>query len=624
MKTWKQLLDDVSTDTALEPAVQALIAEAREVAAQPIVRRIYRYEDIGKYRSVLDRRAVPFEPEIQETFALSMSDLFSNRTVTEEIPLLAAAYLLSGEEIFKTRLLEQLEEVATWLPLQRPGWSCFQKGLRLPPDGKDGNWLATGLGVRAIGDVLEILLGEDIPEALRRQLEDLLEEEIASVVDDWETQRPWFVNEDNPVTNQWVLPTEGLIRACLVLGTERFPDAYELGVQNLLRALSAHGAAGEFEEGISYASFTVTSMLHAARAMALYGDQRALDHPFLSRFAEWTAQHLQPGRFVINCFDGQKVSPAPRDDMFFRSLLSLLVVCTANPVASWALYEQFDGPTNDLVGLATRTLPIAGAEAIPATYAVYERAPRVNWRDDWSDGASGVWVRGGHELDQHDHADRGHVNLIVEGKPILIEAGTPRYHNPDMDRLYSSGVGHNVLQLGTAMPEPTPGKWLPPVPGWQRFNSLPSRYQGSVALLSVRALNAAGGKVSVDVSRCYEDLERWDRAMAWDAQTMVVEDDVRLPGDQRQVVLFRWHLGTEGEVDIRGDGTQFIAVWPDAEIRIEASVPIVVTQTQLPDCTLVKTPQEGEPDHLHTCLVVRTVEKVDEIHLKTQIAPYPG
>lgn len=624
MKTWKQLLDDASADAALEADVQALIAEAREIAAQPIVRRVYRYEDIGKYRSVLDRRAVPFEPEIQETFALSMSDLFSNRTVAEEMPLLAAAYLLSGEEAFRTRMLEQLEEVATWSPLQRPGWSCFQKGLRLPPDGKDGNWLATGLGVRAIGDVLEILPGEAIPDALQRQLEELLEKEIADIVEDWEVERPWFVKEDNPVTNQWVLPTEGLIRACLLLGADRFPDAYELGVKNLLRALSAHGAAGEFEEGISYASFTVTSMLHAARAMALHGDRRALDHPFLRHFAEWTVQHLQPGRFVVNCFDGQGVSPAPRDDVFFRSLLSLQTVCTGSPVASWALYDQFDGPTNDLVGLAARTLPPAGDEAKPATYAIYERAPRVNWRSAWSDGASGVWVRGGHELDQHDHADRGHVNLIIDGKPILIEAGTPVYHNPDMDRLYSSGVGHNVLQLGTAMPEPTPGKWLPPVPGWQRFNSLPSRYQGSVAPLSVRALNAAGGSVRVDVSRCYDDLDRWERAVAWGAETMVVEDDVRLPEGEREIVLFRWHLGAEGGVDIREEGGLFIAVWPDAEIRIEASAPIEVTQIQLPDCTLIKTPADDEPDHLHTCLVVRTVEEVDEIHLKTQIASSSG
>ena len=327
---------------------------------------------------------------------------------------------------------------------------------------------------------------------------------------------------------------------------------------------------------------------------------------------------------MVNCFDGQRISPAPRDDVFFRGLLSLFVVCIGSPVASWALYEQFDGPTNDLVGLAARTLPPSGPEAMPPTYAIYERAPRLNWRNTWSDDASGVWVRGGHELDQHDHADRGHVNLIMNGRPILIEAGTPVYHNPDMDRHYSSGVGHNVLQLGTAMPEPTPGKWLPPTPGWQRFNSLPSRYQGSVAPISVRALNTAGGKVHVDVSRCYDDLERWERAVAWDAQTMVVEDDVRLPDGRPEIVLFRWHLGTEDEVEISEEGEQFVAIWPDAEIRIEASAPIEVTQIQLPDCTLVKTPQEGEPDHLHICLVVRTVEQVDEVRLKTQIASYSG
>src|SRR5690606_7346869 len=119
----------------------------------------------------------------------------------------------------------------------------------------------------------------------------------------WETKRPWFVRGENPITNQWVLPTEGLVTACLVVGKDRFPDAYELGVANLLKALDAHGPDGEFEEGVGYASFTVTSMLHAAHIMAVHGDRRALERPFLARFPTWLVHHLQPGDMLINCFD---------------------------------------------------------------------------------------------------------------------------------------------------------------------------------------------------------------------------------------------------------------------------------------------------------------------------------
>jgi hypothetical protein len=593
--------------------VQALVCKAQRVAATPIVRRVYRYKDLGQHRTWLDGRAVPLEPEIQQSFALAMSDVDAARKASEEMPLLSAAYRLTGDDGLRTRLLEQLQEVATWKPIQRPGWTCYYRGHRLPADGKDGNWLATGLGVRAIGDTLEILPDGAVSDALRKQLVALLESEIAGIVDDWQMRRPWFVRRENPITNQWVLPTEGLVRACLVLGADRFRVAYELGVGNLTRALAAHGEDGEFEEGIGYATFTVTSMLHAARAMAVRGDRRALDHPFLTHFPDWAVQHLQPGRSGINCFNAGSAASVPRDDERFRALLSLLAVCTGSQAACWALTSQFDGPSEDLIGLLATSVPGVDPVETPATYAVYERAARINWRSTWDDDATGVWVRGGHELDQHDDADRGHVNLIAGGVPILIEAGTPLYSHPGIHRLFCSGVGHNVLQLGTEMPEtPAHGTPMPTVVGWQVRR---------VAPLSVRALNAAGGAAMVDAGACYEGVEHWQWTVAWTAREMTVEDDVRLPANRQDIIVFRWHLGTEREATVRGEDVQWWVAWRDAEIVFEASVAIEVTQLQLPDCTLVKPPQNGEPDHLHTCLVVRTLERVAAATLTTRVAP---
>ena len=61
----------------------------------------------------------------------------------------------------------------------------------------------------------------------------LLAAEIVSIVDDWRARRPWFVAHRTPLTNQWVLPTEGLVRACLLLGREDLDhpvDALAAGV----------------------------------------------------------------------------------------------------------------------------------------------------------------------------------------------------------------------------------------------------------------------------------------------------------------------------------------------------------------------------------------------------------
>ena len=609
--SWAELFDEVASVPSLEVARTGLLARARKVVEQPIIIRPDSLEEVGRHRTWLDGRSRALEDEIRETFALAMADFSACSTLAGELPLLAAAYRMTGDAVFCDRVIRQLKEMAAWSPLQRPGWTLYAPGHRLPTDGKDGNWLATGCGVRALGDTLDLLPDGTVNDVLLDRIHDLLEAEIAGVVDDWETKRPWFVRANNPITNQWVLPTEGLVRACLILGMDGHRDAYELGVKNLLRALDAHGAKGEFEEGVGYASFTVTSLLHTAHAMAVAGDRRAIDHPFLKNFPTWLVHHLQPGDMLINCFDAGAAHGATAR---LRPLLSLLAACTASPVARWALAEQVGGPSDDLAGLAAGALPPVGRQAAPPLYAYYERATRVNWRDSWADDATGVWVRGGHSLDQHDHQDRGHVNFIAAGRPILIEAGTPSYHHKLMMTHYTTGVGHNVLQLGTDFPdrEANAGEhvWYP---GWQK--------RGGVAPITVRRLDAGGGEVVVDGTACYDGLERWHRTVTWRPDELVVTDEVDLANGGEEVILFRWHLGAEEDVSIQGGDTCWTAAWPHAAIRLEATAPVLVSQSRMPDNTLAGHTGDEDPGNEHTCLVVRSRDRLSTLGLTTRVVP---
>lgn len=607
---WPELLDRIAADERFNGSRTALLAAAQDTAALRIVRRARRLDEVGKFRTFRDSRCDYLDDATMETFALAMSDL--NQGLAEEMMLLAAAYRLNGDAAIGQRVLDQLEEMAGWSPLQRPGWTLYDPAHRLPPDGKDGNWLGTGLNARAICNTLDILPHGTVPETLESRLHEVFAREIPSIVDDWESRRPWFVQHDNPVTNQWVLPTEGLIRACILLGIERNHDAYEMGVSNLLRALDAHGQAGEFEEGIAYATVTVTSMVHTAHAMALAGDDRALQHPYLHNFALWMVHHIQPGRFLINSFDcfWQAI---PRRGLGphrgeFRGLLALLAVCAGNKVARWAIADQFDTAGEDLASLAAMTLPPVVEP--PPLFAYYDRARRVSWRNRWNDDASGVWIRGGHELDQHDHQDRGHVNFIAHGKPILIEAGTPAYHNPDLTRLYCSGAGHNVLQVGTAMPKhSSPTRWVE-VPGWQ----LPR----GVAPLRVDRLDTEGGNVTVDGTRCYSGVERWTRRVQWNANVIDVTDEVILVEGTEDFILFRWHLGTTALPDIACDGELHEVQWDRAVMTITASEPLDITVDYLPDHTLTARAWNDEsPDHLHACVIVTSREPLHQITSRT-------
>ena len=614
--SWSSLLDTARTQPSLAAACDDLVAEARKAAAEPIVRRAHSLAEVGQNRTWLDGRANALEDEIREQFALAMSDFGACSLVAQELPLLAAAYRLTGESLFKDRVIAQLEEMASWSPLQRPGWTLYTPGHRLPEDGKDGNWLATGCGIRALGDTLELLPSDALDDQLRARLNALLESEIAGVVDDWQARRPWFVRSNNPVTNQWVLPTEGLVRSCLILrartrGVDTHRDAYDLGVKNLLAALDAHGPNGEFEEGFGYALFTVTSLLHAAHAMAAAGDRRAIDHPFLRHFPTWLVHHFQPGNMVINCFDAGGAFDAAKST---RPLLSLLAVCTNDPVARWALDNQAGGPSNDLASLAARGLAPVGPDAAPPLFAAYERATRVNWRDSWDDNATGVWVRGGHPLDQHDHQDRGHVNFIWKGKPILIEAGTPSYHHPLMMTQYTPGVGHNVVQLGDAAPaDSAKAGELVWMPGWQKA--------GGVAPISVNRLDASGGDITVDATKCYDGLQSWKRRVTWGANQFTVSDEVQLAPETSDVILLRWHLGTSEDVIITEEAGRYTLALNGIRISIEPSASVEISQAKLPDHTLRTHTGDDDPRNVHTCIVVRSREKAGAFTCSLRAAP---
>jgi len=610
LATWADLLDAFARSSSRTPRLRAaraaFLAQARRTLKLPLIRRVYRYDDIGRHRTWLDGRALPLQEPMHTIFALAMSDHGTNQLLATELPLLAAAARLSGDKNLTARIHDQLHEMAAWSPLQRPGWCAF--GDRLPPDGKDGNWLATGTGIRAIADTMEILGRDRLPPETVARLDQLLAAEIVSIVDDWTAQRPWFIQHRTPLTNQWVLPTEGLIRACLVLGRDRHHAAYELGVANLFAHLDAHGEQGAFEEGIHYADFTVASLLATARAMALAGDRRALEHPFLQRFPLWAIHHFQPGGFFINAFDA--FAAARGNPAMLKGILAMSALSLNSRESLWALDHLAGGPDDSLAGMLSRTLPrVPRPPRRIKPYASYTRAMRVNWRSDWSQAATGVWVRGGDPFDSHDHQDRGHVNFILAGNPVFIEAGTPAYHNPRLALDFASGRGHNVLQLGVApLPHTFSRRSLPP--GWQKV--------GAMAPITVTLLDPRGGAMKVDGTAGYDGLKQWLRQVTWNTRQLTVEDSVQMKTGSSQVVQFRWHLGTlrKPRIDAKGNGA--CVTWPGVQVSLAADTPIDIACEWMPDHTMQFRPWDDQrPDHQHACLVVRTRIPVVQCRITT-------
>jgi hypothetical protein len=254
---------------------------------------------------------------------------------------------------------------------------------------------------------------------------------------------------------------------------------------------------------------------------AVAGDDRLLNHPFLKMYPGWVVQHYQPGGSFINAFDCFGAARLP----------------------------------------ALGRPPVA--DVAPPLWTQCDRARRVNWRSSSNEDATGVWIRGGHKDDQHDHAGRGHLNFIYRGNPILIEAGTPYYHNAKLATHYASAAA--TVNMTDAHPD---------------------------------------------------ELQRGVRWVTWDAGGVRVVDAVTPTTPEG--VQFRWHLGTGKQPQITGEEKAFTVVWPDAEMTLTADAELEITCKPMPDHTLeFRKNQIPDVDHLHTCLVVRTTHPVAQARLTT-------
>jgi hypothetical protein len=121
--SWPTMLDAVRADAGMAADRDKLIASARRIAKKPIARRVYRYEDIGKFRTSLDGRARAMEGcPCQSWFGLAMSDCSTAGAISQDLPLLAVAYRWTADETLRARIAAQLEETSSRCCTPRTPW----------------------------------------------------------------------------------------------------------------------------------------------------------------------------------------------------------------------------------------------------------------------------------------------------------------------------------------------------------------------------------------------------------------------------------------------------------------------------------------------------------------------
>ncbi|MGE9292271.1 MAG: heparinase II/III domain-containing protein [Puniceicoccales bacterium] len=615
LKPSRELLLMAKSDPDLKEKCSALIGRAREGLEKPLMVRAYSLDELRAVtRLHWDERYDTADESFRETFALGRSDWMMAPQTYNDCVMFASAYVLSGEQVFLDRVLAQLEECSTWEPLQRSGWNSYAR--KAPPSAEgDGVWLTTGRMLSTFTDTLNMLAEEDVPPELRARIKTLMQNEVERIVDDFQSNRPWYVRAHAIHSNQWALPLAGLVNATVYLGRDKYPEEYEYGVEGLIQTLDAQGEKGEFIEGVVYSVATIGEILSAAYNSALDGDRRLIDHPFLKNYPVWLANQIQPGEYIVNPFDngfGTRYSLRRFINMFSR-----MAVMIGSPQAIWVRNHFPECPDSGLFGMLSLALPASEGIA-PPLYNEFPKNATVVWRDSWDKEASGFWMRGGSPTDFHDHMDRGHVSFTVEGRAILIEAGAGRYGNPNYLRDYRSIIGHNVLQVGEVDMESGTKEQL-------FAAGQPREEAHRVAPLDIAWLDEEGGCITADMSTAYPAAKEWVRTVEWDTHNLEAVDEVVL--ENPDTVIFRWHLGAPAK-DVR---SRYGPTLPKADLTLEDGVlkgegytlsfeadqPVTAEIVAAPDYTLWFSSE-------HYCLVIRSKEPVASLNLTTRIEVEPG
>ena len=567
---WNALLQRAGNSQS----TRSMLEQFKEMANQPA------FQNVSNYKRPTTLGEIPVEmrdgrlPDValakRETFALAMVDCTQTSWLSSKGVLLAltAKYTQNPEQL--SRAVNMLEEVNKYVPLQRPGTTIWEPNVVMP-EGGDGVWLATAWGISAIVDISTIL-GDSVPVELRDRLRLQLREEVKRICQDWRDRRPWFVKSRYVVSNQWIEPSIGLIKACLFLEDPLLLPAYNLGVENLLASLQSHGQNGEFLEGFSYAQMSLLPIHEIIGKMRLAGDSRCISVPFVKNNWKWFAQMHQPGKMLVNCGDSG-LSELP--DYCFTvpfSSFSAAAMASGDPDAQSMIRFLYPSPQSigalEALKYADYLLENGGAGQVRLpTFAYFPSQQLVTWRTEFQPIASvqtalSIWAKGGTPQENHIRREQGHLSIYNGDRIVLMNCGTPYYSDQDYFNGYASVAGSNIMQVDQLTPSGV----------------------AVSAPLAVNRLDANGGDVSIDSSAAYLGAT-CTRNISWDQTGLVkIVDQATLSSPVPSgTEFYRFHTGSAQPLNITGAGKLWAVSWRGTTMKITSDQPITVQQIVRPD-----------------------------------------
>ena len=599
---WAGLFAAANSNPALADKIRRFVEYQRAALDAPRDRfvRPTRFEDIPS--DMIDSIALRAGGN-RDARALSMVDVTQTYFILSKMVPLAVAARYTGDQAMLSRIIDVLGEMRKYTPLQRPGWSLGSPSAVLGPNG-DGPNMATAWGIIAIVDILSIL-GDSVPSELRATLRANLRQEVRDIAFAWAKRTPWYVQSRSVMSNQWTDPSAALVKACLFLGEDDLLPAYNLGVENLAATFRVAQADGAFLEGVTYAQMSGANLVSVVGDLNANGDARLASFPFVSRFWRWLLQMQLPGGYLVNCCDSN-LSKLP--SWAVSNPLSAQIAAVTAAGSSDAMSAlRFAFPDGDptLHGLRYAADALASSDLPRWTLPLHDFFPSQQllvWRSEFEPAAQpqtavGIWIKGGTMLEKsHGHRDQGQLSLHVGDRVVLMECGTPQdYGDPDLDTVFASAAGHNILQVGALEPRVLPAD----------------------APMTVTRLDDEGGRVTLDLKGAYTTANQVSRTIEWQRSGQVtIEDMAHLQFvASAETEFYRFHTGTSEPLSISGSGTAWRVEWGDAQASFECDVPIVIVQQTSRD--------NVKPPYRHQVIRVLAAGQTNRMLLKTTIRPTP-
>lgn len=530
----------------------------------------------------------------KEVFALAMADKALLYKI--KAPLISAAVSArdSGTPAAIDFVHDQLAVIVGhgsnpgWSPLQRSGWTKFDVADLdpLPPEG-DGVWLATGFGLHAILDTIQIM-GDLLDDDLRESCIEFIHGEIDLVEHSWYRKIPHYVRSQSADSNQWIIPSSGLLYACLFVG--RHDSSLSLAIDNMVLSLEALGQDGGYSEGYSYNDFSTTYLNYAAWRLLENTPYDFSLSPFLSQNGDWVISHLMPGGLLNNSSDSRLNRYQEVTNSF-----ALSAIITEGPSYMRAASNVFSSRHPDAYVerlLLNYYFYATTSVDDPELFYAFPSRHMASWRSSWDNlTASAIWMKGSASNDGHANQDAGHFSLYVSGSPVLIECGTPDYSDPDKATKFDSILGHNVLQA-------SPRSSVQDCP------------------MTVNSLSASGGDITLELENAYTDVTEWTRNVLFDAYSATITDVVVLSSPKSSSEeWFRFHTSSTVPVTISGAGGNWTVSWGAHTISFSSNVDILVSQVLWDDHTL-----SSNQKTQHYCVVIETLQRESSMHLQSIIA----